>query len=224
MARGPILATPALTPAIKQVAQELFLEQTRREANGCLTWRGPTVMMSERPVPMWNYNGRNTTAAKWAFELFVRPLKPGELVWRTCGSGLCVEHDHLSAGKKTRPKKPVLVSVPTEKTWSTKRPEAAKRLRKIKASAEMKNNLTLNLTDEVLTWTLSDHAEERMAEFGFLRSEVLLAAAYPEVAYQQPSYVGEIHQRGEIAVAVCPEQKIIKTVLRRQVQRWEHQA
>lgn len=73
-----------------------------------------------------------------------------------------------------------------------------------------------------MRWHLTQHARQRAAEFGYALVDVLLAAAMPDVAYDQPHYVGRVHQRGHIAVAVIPERMLIKTVLKRQVERWEH--
>lgn len=80
----------------------------------------------------------------------------------------------------------------------------------------------LVVPDDVLEWTLTRHAHERARLRGFPVLEVLLAAARPDVSYEQ-GHRGPgaaIHQRGTLAVAVDTRSKTVVSVLHRRVTTW----
>jgi hypothetical protein len=72
--------------------------------------------------------------------------------------------------------------------------------------------------------TLTNHAQERMAEFGLTPADLEPVLTDYEQRYPQTGkYAGMMmHQRGEWAMAVDPETRSIITVLRRKIERWEH--
>lgn len=80
------------------------------------------------------------------------------------------------------------------------------------------------IPERTCEWTLSRHAAKRMRELGFSRQEVMDAIERPDVTYEQSSYgSGEaIIQRGGLALGVNLDAKVVKTVLLRSVERWEH--
>ncbi len=71
-------------------------------------------------------------------------------------------------------------------------------------------------------WRISGHARSKAAARGFEVREILLAAAEPEVAYEQSHYgTGRfMHQRGDAAVAVDVASRTVITVLWRHETHW----
>jgi hypothetical protein len=73
-----------------------------------------------------------------------------------------------------------------------------------------------------LGWRLTEHARTAARSRGFGLPEVLLTAADPEVVYTAYDYGPdrEIHQRGDVAIAVVRSSKTILTVLWRHEDQW----
>lgn len=177
---------------------------------------------------MWSFRGRSTTAAKWAYELWIGPVMAGQLVFRVCGDERCVAPGHLSAGRKAGVQalqvapEPVVRAVP-EKTWGKPYVKPQKRVRKIKANG-VEGRTVINLTDKFLGWQITDHARSRAEELGFTMNDVLLAAGDPENVYETPEHGPDnyVHQRGKLALGVVRGPRVIKTVLLRTERTWAH--
>jgi hypothetical protein len=75
---------------------------------------------------------------------------------------------------------------------------------------------------QTLGWRLTEHARSAARSRGFTVAEVLLTALDPEVTYTAYDYGPdrEVHQRGDVAVAVDRSSKVIVTVLWRHVDEW----
>ena len=71
---------------------------------------------------------------------------------------------------------------------------------------------------------LTNHAKLRQAEFGLTIPDLeAILKDYDQRYAQQGKYAGAfVHQRGDWAMVVDPTDKVVITVLRRIVQRWEH--
>lgn len=231
MARGPILSSPDLG-RLRGIARDLFLENTR-VVDGHLRWRGTYNRNLDPPVPVWSFQGRTTTARKWAYELFVGPVEAGQLVFSVCNDDRCVAPGHTSAGRKAAlmPLDPDGLEIPekkaSEKTWGTPYVKPVKADRRIRAGGnDRRRSLreVANMTDKFLGWRITDHARGRAEELGFTINEVLLTAGDPENVYPTPSH-GEdewIHQRGKLSLGVIHGSRVIKTVLLRTDRQWEH--
>ena len=72
---------------------------------------------------------------------------------------------------------------------------------------------------------VSSHARHRASELGFTLAEVEACVASPDQSY--PSHIRygahrRVYQRGDLAVVVAEDTRVVVTVLLRRVDRWEH--
>lgn len=73
--------------------------------------------------------------------------------------------------------------------------------------------------------TLTRHALARMEEFGLSRVDVSELLTDFECRYEQPNYGngGVVHQRGQWAAVVDPDERVVITILRREIKAWKHE-
>lgn len=225
MARGPIEPMPAMG-ALEGIAKSLFMAATRREFSGCLKWLGATGKVGDRRYPTWRFRGNSRNAARWAWHLFREPIdKPDVQLIRTCETELCVEPTHF----RIKQKAPKLAAAPApttrhaEKTWTAglRRPKPGRHVGKLKAVTPVRHDHVELRAD----WTVSLHARQRATELGFTLNDVYLAVEHPEVTYVSSDEYGKsafIHQRGDCAVAVLRDRKVVQTVLLRRTDEWLH--
>lgn len=221
---------PVYSDAVMDIIERLFDDNVRKHQSGCALWTGRV----ENDYPMFSYGETSTGAARWAYHLKVAPLKAGQQILRTCERPLCVNPDHY----RLRENNPRLTSFTTCTVEDCKVvvPRAGRcQAHRTMTEAVVKGDKpkpkppvrTPELTSAALSWQLTRHADERRKEFGLPVNEVLLVCAEPEQSYVSgPGYPSGsyIYQRGEWACAVIPRSRRVLTVLRRQSERWEHEA
>lgn len=72
----------------------------RDETTGCWLWIGSDV--NNQGYARFHVDGRRKLVHRWAFEHFVRPLLPGEVIDHLCNQPLCSNPAHLKACKEQR--------------------------------------------------------------------------------------------------------------------------
>ena len=71
----------------------------------CVRWRGPVDRLGYPRTKVLGPDGtrRSAYAHRVEYEFAVRPLRPGERVYRTCGDRLCINVDHMTTEPQGRP-------------------------------------------------------------------------------------------------------------------------
>jgi hypothetical protein len=68
-------------------------------------------------------------------------------------------------------------------------------------------------------WRFTRHADERLADMGLTRRDVLAVLLRPDVSYQQ-TRGGQMWQRGPLAVVTSREEPVVITVLWNRKDNW----
>lgn len=76
-----------MKPSIRDQIKELIVEDGE-----CWLWQGQ--MFEGTPI------FKRTTAARAAYQAFIKPLPRGQYLYRICTKPLCVYPGHFSAGKR----------------------------------------------------------------------------------------------------------------------------
>lgn len=68
-------------------------------------------------------------------------------------------------------------------------------------------------------WRFTRHADERLADMGLTRHDVLVVLLRPDVTYQQQRG-GQMWQRGSLAVVTSRDEPVVITVLWNRKDNW----
>lgn len=85
---------PLINKALGMTLEERLMSRSRVEGD-CLVWTGAR---DEQGYGRIGWQGKVYLVSRMAFETFVRPLAPGELVRHSCDNPPCFRREHLLAG------------------------------------------------------------------------------------------------------------------------------